>query len=139
MKILQFAFDANPANPYLPYNIGKDSVTYTGTHDNDTSAGWFSQLSEPYRKRVCDYLGCTEESFMDHFLRCALGSSSWLCIVPLQDVLELGSEHRMNTPGRMWGNWQWRFTNEMPLEEKMKRFAELTLIYGRAPGSGYCL
>ncbi|MFW5813255.1 MAG: 4-alpha-glucanotransferase [Fibrobacterota bacterium] len=139
MKILQFAFDANPTNPYLPYNISQDSVTYTGTHDNDTSLGWFSQLSEAEKKRVCDYLGCTEDAFMDHFLRCAYGTPSWLCIVPFQDVLELYSKHRMNTPGTLWGNWQWRFTESMPLEEKMKKISELTLIYGRAPGSGYCL
>ncbi|MDR0306353.1 MAG: 4-alpha-glucanotransferase [Chitinispirillales bacterium] len=139
MKILQFAFDANPTNPYLPYNITKDSVTYTGTHDNDTSLGWFSQLAEPYKKLICDYLRCTEKNFMDAFLRCGLGSSSWLCIIPMQDVLELGEGHRMNTPGQMWGNWQWRMAKAMPVKKKMERFAQMTMIYGRAPGSGHCL
>ncbi|MCL2688365.1 MAG: 4-alpha-glucanotransferase [Chitinispirillia bacterium] len=139
MKILQFAFDANPANPYLPYNITKDSVTYTGTHDNDTSQSWFSLLSEPYKKLICDYLNCTEKNFADAFLRCALGSASWLCIIPMQDILGLGTGHRMNIPGVMWGNWQWRLTKAMPAKKKMERFAELTKIYGRAPGSGHCL
>jgi len=132
MKILQFAFDSNTMNPYLPYNITKDSVTYTGTHDNDTSLGWFTTLSDSGKKRVCDYLHCTAKNFSEAFLRCALGSSSWLCLVPMQDVLTLGIGHRMNTPGKMWGNWQWRMTKIMPVEAKLKKFAELTEVYGRA-------
>jgi len=134
MKILQFAFDDNTENPYLPYNITTDSVTYTGTHDNDTSLGWFKSQTEAGRKRVCDYLGCahTAKAFLDAFIRCALGSSSWLCLIPMQDVFGLGSEHRMNTPGKMWGNWQWRMTKIMPAAARMKRLAELTEIYGRA-------
>ena len=132
MKILQFAFDSNPNNPYLPYNATKDSVTYTGTHDNDTSLGWFTLLPESGKKRVCDYLGCTAKNFAESFVRCALASPSWLCLIPMQDVLALGSEHRMNTPGTMWGNWQWRMTKTMPAASKMKRLAELTELYGRA-------
>jgi 4-alpha-glucanotransferase len=136
MKILQFAFDSNVENPYLPYNITKDSVTYTGTHDNDTSLGWFTTQSDSGKKRVCDYLHCTVKSFSEAFLRCALGSSSWLCLVPMQDVLTLGIGHRMNMPGKMWGNWQWRMTNSMPIEAKLKKFAELTNVYGRARVEG---
>ncbi len=134
MKILQFAFDSSPDNPYLPYNIPKDSVTYTGTHDNDTALGWFSTLPLADKKRVCAYLGCytTEDKFLEAFIRCALASPSWLCVIPIQDVLALGSKHRMNTPGTMLGNWQWRMTQKMPIYEKLEAFAELTQIYGRA-------
>jgi len=136
MKILQFAFDSNTNNPYLPYNIPKDSVTYTGTHDNDTSIGWFSTLSEENKKRVCDYLGYhgrVEEAFVDMFIRCALASPSWLCLIPMQDVLALGGKHRMNTPGTMLGNWQWRMTQKMPIYEKLEELSKLTEIYGRVP------
>ncbi|MDR2693550.1 MAG: 4-alpha-glucanotransferase [Chitinispirillales bacterium] len=136
MKILQFAFDSNMNNPYLPYNITRDSVTYTGTHDNDTALGWFSTLSDDAKKRVCGYLGCSynDEKFLNAFIRCALASPSWLCLIPMQDVLALGGRHRMNTPGTMLGNWQWRMTQKMPIYEKLAELAELTKIYGRAGG-----
>jgi 4-alpha-glucanotransferase len=133
MKILQFAFDSNPDNPYLPYNVTRDSVTYTGTHDNDTSRGWFDSLPKEGRERVCSYLGIGAKGFSEAFLRCALASPSWLCLIPMQDVLALGAGHRMNTPGTMWGNWQWRMTQEMPVEDNLARLAELTRVYGRAP------
>jgi 4-alpha-glucanotransferase len=134
MKILQFAFDSNMNNPYLPYNISKDSVTYTGTHDNDTSLGWFASLPEAGKKRVCGWLGCysTEDKFLEAFIRCALASPSWLCIIPVQDILGLGSKNRMNTPGTLGGNWQWRMTKKMPIYEKLEALSALTEIYGRA-------
>jgi len=134
MKILQFAFDSNTNNPYLPYNIPRESITYTGTHDNDTSVGWFSSLPEEGKKRVCGYLGCyaTEEKFLDAFIRCALASPSWLCLIPMQDVLALGPRHRMNTPGTTLGNWQWRMTRKMPVYEKLAALSKLTQIYGRS-------
>jgi 4-alpha-glucanotransferase len=134
MKILQFAFDSNLNNPYLPYNIPRESITYTGTHDNDTSLGWFSTLPEENKKRVCDYLGCyrTDDKFLDAFIRCALASPSWLCLIPMQDVLALGSRYRMNTPATTQGNWQWRMTQKMPVYEKLEKLSELTQIYGRA-------
>jgi 4-alpha-glucanotransferase len=134
MKILQFAFDSNPGNPYLPYNVTPDSVTYTGTHDNDTTLGWFESLPDDGRERVCSYLGCggAARDFWEAFLRCALASPSWLCLIPMQDVLALGAGHRMNMPGTMWGNWQWRMTSEMPIGENLARLAELTRVYGRA-------
>ncbi|MDG5813765.1 4-alpha-glucanotransferase [Chitinispirillales bacterium ANBcel5] len=139
MKILQFAFDGNPLNPYLPYNVCFDSVTYTGTHDNDTSLGWYINLPSIDKKRVRDYLGCTNKSFLKSFLRCAFASPSELCIVPFQDVLMLDSAHRMNTPGTQSGNWSWRFTKNMVEESMLKRIYDYTLIYGRAGNSGHCL
>jgi 4-alpha-glucanotransferase len=133
MKILQFAFDSNPANPYLPYNVAQDSVTYTGTHDNDTSLGWFESLPKAGKESVRSYLNCggAAKGFSEAFLRCALASPSWLCLIPMQDVLALGAGNRMNTPGTMWGNWQWRIAPGMPVKESLARLAALTRVYGR--------
>ena len=131
MKVLQFAFDKNADNPYLPYNISTDSVVYTGTHDNDTSLNWFNTLSDEARDYVCEFIGCTPENFMQEFVRMAYASRASLCIVPLQDILFLGDGHRMNIPGKPDGNWAWRFTEAMLAPERMrmmKRFAEM---YGR--------
>jgi len=133
MKVLQFAFDGNPDNPYLPHNIYTDSITYTGTHDNDTSQGWFDNLTVPEKNRVTGYLGCNESGFLERFLRLAFGSSSRLCIIPFQDVLGLDTKHRMNIPGKDSGNWQWRFTNDLVSIEKLSLVASLTSIYGRSP------
>lgn len=133
MKVMQFAFDGGPENPYLPYNIWQDSVTYTGTHDNDTSLGWFENLDDAQRTRVCDFLGCTVLDFSDRFMRMAYASPSFLCVIPLQDVLGLDSRHRMNKPGTGEGNWQWRFTGDMVNDESLETIAGFTSIYGRAP------
>ncbi|HON11559.1 MAG TPA: 4-alpha-glucanotransferase, partial [Chitinispirillaceae bacterium] len=133
MKVLQFAFDGNPNNPYLPHNIFTNSITYTGTHDNDTSQGWFDNLTVLEKQRVKSFLGCTEKNFQERFLRLAFGSPSKLCIIPFQDVLGLGTSHRMNIPGKESGNWQWRFTDALVSKEKMNMVASLTSIYGRAP------
>lgn len=132
MKILQFAFDGNPSNPYLPYNVLPDSITYTGTHDNDTSVGWLQSLEKKDKLHILRFLDCDERQFGAKFLRLAFSSSSKLCIVPFQDVLGLGSEHRMNIPGKVSGNWKWRFTKEMVIPEKTEYIAELTEVYGRS-------
>jgi 4-alpha-glucanotransferase len=133
IKVLQFAFDGNDDNPYLPYNISPDSVMYTGTHDNDTSLGWFLNLDQKQRIRVCDFLGCSEYGFMESFIRSVFAAPSYLCIVPFQDVLGLGSEHRLNTPGQESGNWQWRFSMEMVTEDRLRMIEDFTRIYGREP------
>ncbi len=134
MKVLQFAFDGNPENPYLPYNICNDSVLYTGTHDNDTSLGWFNNLVEIDKHLVKSYLGCADENFLENFLRLAFSAPSKLCIIPFQDVLGLDSKHRMNIPGKESGNWQWRFTFEQIALGKIQMFTEFTSVYGRAGG-----
>ena len=131
MKILQFAFDGGPANPYLCHNHVPNCVVYTGTHDNDTTAGWFEGLSEPARGRVLDYLGKPCESMPWPLIRLALASVARLAVLPMQDVLGLGSEARMNTPGTTEGNWGWRFAwSEVPAElaPRLRRLIEL---YGR--------
>ena len=108
MKVLQFAFDGDPDNPYLPYRHGEHSVVYTGTHDNDTTAGWWSTLDEETRDRVRSHLVDSDEAMPQAFVRLALASTARLAVVPAQDLLGLGSESRMNTPGTADGNWGWQ-------------------------------
>lgn len=109
MKILQFAFDGNPDNPYLPHQHVPHGVVYTGTHDNDTLCGWFSSLEPWMQERILVVLdqGTDVPGAM---IRAVLHSPAQLAIIPLQDLLALGSEHRMNTPGTVAGNWSWRFS-----------------------------
>jgi len=105
MKVLQFAFDGNPENPHLPYNISSVNVVYTGTHDNDTTAGWLDTLSGVDRRRIDAYMGVDYPSDVDDIIRLAYASPAQTCIVPLQDILQLDSTHRMNIPGTPSGNW----------------------------------
>lgn len=108
MSILQFAFDGSPTNPYLPHNLARNTVVYSGTHDNDTSLGWYLHLSEEEQARVNDYLGHSVEPMPWPINRCALASVANTTVLPLQDILGLDSSHRMNTPGTETGNWRWR-------------------------------
>jgi 4-alpha-glucanotransferase len=135
MKILQFAFGSGPENPYLPYHHGKDAVVYTGTHDNDTTLGWYRSLPEAERAEVDDYLGCSRESMPWPLIRAALGSRANLAILPMQDVLGLDGAHRMNVPGTAEGNWTWRFRWEQVQPELPARLTKLIKLYGRAPES----
>ncbi len=128
MKILQFAFDGNPSNPYLPHNHIPRCVLYTGTHDNDTLMGWFDALED--RSFLLEYLDCDEAGFHRIMLRTLLISVAQTAILPLQDLLGLGSEARMNRPGSTQGNWRWRATQaqmrKMELEaQKVRRACEL--------------
>lgn len=108
MLVMQFAFDGGPDNPYLPHNHRVDAVVYTGTHDNDTTLAWFDALSDAAQQAVLDYLDA-REPMPRALIHAALNSVSRLAIVPMQDVLQLGAGHRMNTPGVAAGNWRWRF------------------------------
>ena len=133
MKIMQFAFEGGGAtNPYLPHNHEVNGVVYTGTHDNDTSLGWFTQIAPEIQAYVCDYLGCEAEQMPWPLINATLASVAKLAIIPMQDVLAYGSEHRMNIPGTPEGNWRWRFSwDEVPeaLDQKLRH---LLGIYGRA-------
>jgi 4-alpha-glucanotransferase len=131
MKVLQFAFDGDPENPYLPWNVDADSVMYTGTHDNNTSCGWYAGLKDEERANVTRFLGCTEEDFIDRFLRCAYLSRSRLCIIPVQDILALPEGHRMNTPGKESGNWRWRMPPGTLSPRRFASAGELSAVYGR--------
>ncbi len=131
MKILQFAFDSDAANPYLPHNHRADAVVYTGTHDNDTTLGWWVGLDEDRRRRVQDYLGHPAEAMPWPLIRAALASVCRLAVIPFQDALALGSEARMNTPGTTEGNWRWRFRWEQVPPELAGRLRYLNGLYGR--------
>lgn len=111
MKVLQFAFDSDEGNPYLPHNYFSDnSVVYTGTHDNNTTLGWFmgEQLTDEVREKVRRYLRSDCSDVSRDFIRLALSSNAKVAIFPMQDVLGFGSDCRMNMPGTVEGNWQWR-------------------------------
>jgi 4-alpha-glucanotransferase len=113
MKILQFAFGGDSTNPYLPDNIEENSVVYTGTHDNDTSLGWYKTLDENSKNQLHTLLGESQPNMPQALILLAMRSKAKLAIIPMQDILGLGSAHRMNTPGTMQHNWQWRFSWDM--------------------------
>jgi len=131
MKILQFAFSGGASNPYLPFNHPERSVVYTGTHDNDTTVGWYTALSEGERAHVDDYLGHPQELMPWPLIRCALASRARLAVVPMQDLLELDGQHRMNLPGTDEGNWRWRFDWADIRPELPGQVRHLLGLYGR--------
>jgi 4-alpha-glucanotransferase len=131
MKILQFAFGSGADNPYLPFNYQRNSVVYTGTHDNDTTEGWFSSLSQDEQDFINVYLGHPRKPISFMLMRTAFASVANLAIIPMQDILHLGSEHRMNIPGTMTGNWQWRFSWDQLTDEKINEFKHLIGLFGR--------
>ncbi|WP_129633255.1 4-alpha-glucanotransferase [Candidatus Oscillochloris fontis] len=112
MKVLQFAFGDTAHNPYLPHNYAPAAIVYTGTHDNNTSVGWFEDISEAEREKVRLYIGRDGSDIAWDLVRLALMSVAQVAVVPMQDILRLGSDARMNTPGRADRNWTWRFRAE---------------------------
>ncbi|MCB1733820.1 MAG: 4-alpha-glucanotransferase [Gammaproteobacteria bacterium] len=134
MKILQFAFGGDASNPYLPHNHELDSVVYTGTHDNDTTLGWFGALDANTRRQLGEYLGKSSEDMPWPLIRAAFASVARLAVVPMQDLLGLDGEHRMNMPGKRGGtNWRWRFTWEQLEEGLAQRVKGMVYLYGRRP------
>jgi 4-alpha-glucanotransferase len=131
MKILQFAFDSKEDNNYLPHTYEKNYVVYTGTHDNDTTLGWYSKCSAEDQAWVQTYLNTDGSDICWDFIRAAWSSVADIAIAPLQDLLCLGSEARMNTPATTGQNWKWRFTWEMITPEICDRLKKLTKIYWR--------
>lgn len=131
MKILQFAFGSGPDNPYLPDHYEKNCIVYTGTHDNDTTLGWCEKLNEGERSYIYEYLGYPSTSLHCALIQAALASVANLAVIPMQDILELGSEHRMNTPGTTEGNWNWRFQWEQLSPERAARLAHLIQLFNR--------
>lgn len=132
MLILQFAFDGGSDNPYLPFRHRPLEVVYTGTHDNDTTLGWYQQLDAATRARVDDYLGFSGEPMPRPLIRAALASVAALAIIPLQDLLELDGSHRMNIPGTTDGNWRWQFDWSQLAENAQGRLRHWLAMYGRA-------
>jgi 4-alpha-glucanotransferase len=131
MNVLQFAFATDAANPYLPHHYEKNSVVYTGTHDNDTTMGWYEKLEGEELEMLRDYLGPVSEAMNWALIRTAYRSPADLAIVPLQDVLGLGSEARMNVPAEPSGNWSWRFKLDDFLPQYRAQLNEMALTYGR--------
>ena len=131
MKVLQFAFDSMDDSQYLPHNYIPNTVCYTGTHDNMTTAQWLESLPEEVRVYASDYMGLQGESDVWGVIRTAHSSVSQLCIVPMQDYLELGGEARMNFPGTTGTNWTWRAMEDFAGETLAKRIAAVTRLYYR--------
>lgn len=131
MRVAQFGFDGDPRNLHLPHNWVARCVGYTGTHDNDTTAGWFAHLDEAARRRVADYVGAAPADAVGGLIRTVLESVAVLAIVPMQDLLGLGTEARMNTPGKIEGNWAWRFAWRDVPEWLGARCRHWNGLYGR--------
>jgi 4-alpha-glucanotransferase len=134
MKILQFAFDSDASNPYLPHNHRPNAVVYTGTHDNDTTLGWFGGLAVAQQQHVLAYLGHPADPMPWPLIRAAFASAARLTIIPMQDLLALGSARRMNTPGTCGGNnWRFRFAWEEVPDHLAAHLRELNSHHARAP------
>ncbi|MDB5929276.1 MAG: 4-alpha-glucanotransferase, partial [Polaromonas sp.] len=134
MRILQFAFDeaGDNTNSYLPHNYDRNTVAYTGTHDNNTSQGWWAEASPALRRQVRAYLDTdTDHDIHWQLIRAACASVADTVIHPLQDVLGLGAEHRMNLPGEGEGHWAWRFGWEQVQPWHAERLARLGGLYRR--------
>jgi 4-alpha-glucanotransferase len=132
MRVLQFGFDGDSSNLHLPHMHRRDSVVYTGTHDNDTSIGWFASLNDETRRRVEFFLRADWGSVPEALMRAALGSVGQLAILPMQDLLGLGAAARLNTPGTTHGNWSWRMSQHALTDELAQRYAALNRLYARA-------
>ena len=134
MKVLQFAFGDPGAHIYLPHNFEENCVVYTGTHDNDTTPGWWAAGATAEEKRsAAAYMGQAQDGMHWAFIRAAFTSVAKLAIVPLQDVLDLGSAHRMNTPSRSDGNWGWRFESGALRKNLAEKLAALSIVSDRVP------
>ena len=132
MKVLQFAFDGDPGNAHLPHNYTQNCVCYTGTHDNDTLAGWLENAGEEELSFAKKYAGLNPgEGYARGIIRLGMSSQAKLFVAPLADYLGLGSEARINTPGTLGGNWTWRSLETDINEELAADIAELTERYGR--------
>lgn len=130
MKILHFAFGGEEDNPYLPHHIEPNSVVYTGTHDNDTTVGWYNSLDEKQRWHLHAYLQSSratphEANMPNDLIDLAMASNAQLSIISMQDILALDSSHRMNIPGTSSGNWHWRFNWQQLQPEQQKNITDI--------------
>jgi 4-alpha-glucanotransferase len=137
-RVLQFAFDGNPNNPHLPHAYPHNTVAYTGTHDNDTTCGWYATLPETQRRVLWAYLQRPQADGQEiawNLIGLAWSSPASLAMAPLQDVLNLGTEARMNVPGKAAGSWGWRCTADLIDVPAFHRLRDLTAESKRfAPG-----
>ena len=132
MKILQFAFGGGEDNPYLPAQIEVNSVAYTGTHDNDTTLGWYQAAPEHVKTHLQQYLALAEPEMPQALIRLTLQSVARLAVIPMQDILALDSHARMNTPGTIEGNWSWRMQWTQLRQEHIQQFKTMVKESGRA-------
>jgi 4-alpha-glucanotransferase len=132
MRVLQFGFDGDPSNLHLPHEHAVDAVVYTGTHDNDTTVGWYAGLSPQTRDQVRRYLGRADHEVVDAMRRATLASVGVLAVLPVQDILQLGSEARLNTPGTVKGNWTWRLPEQALTHDLASRYRDLNQLYNRS-------
>ena len=136
MKILQFAFSADASDKFLPHNYQRNFVVYTGTHDNDTTRGWYQQSANDHeRDHFRRYLRTDGHDPAWTLIDEAFRSVAYLALAPMQDLLDLDSAARMNLPGRADGNWTWRFVPEQITDYLATRLRETTTIYGRDPNT----
>lgn len=133
MKVLQFAFNGDSANPFLPHNFSPHCIVYTGTHDNDTTLSWYKSAGQEIQDQVCSYLAQDGHDIAWDLIRLAYASVADIAMIPMQDIMGLGSKARMNFPSKTHGNWQWRYTQDMLTEEISCRLQELVYLYNRFP------
>jgi len=131
MKILQFGFEGDPQHEFLPHNYPRRCVAYTGTHDNDTSKGWYDSAPEGARAFCQRYLRSDGRDISWDMIRALWASVAEWVVVPLQDVFGMGSEARMNYPGTLENNWRWRFTEKQLSQELATRLRDLSFLYDR--------
>jgi 4-alpha-glucanotransferase len=136
MRVLQFAFGDNSLeNPHKPHNFVRNCVVYTGTHDNDTTAGWFEQRTGDFARSEIElalrYMGKDGSDAVWDLIRLALSSVADIAILPMQDVLELGTEARMNIPSTVENNWRWRLKESQLTSELAAKLRDMNFIYAR--------
>lgn len=135
MKLMEFAFDSREAGDYMPYNYPRNCVVYTGTHDNQTLAAWYGELTEEDRALAAEYLNikqdCSQEEIVWSFIRLTLGSVADTAIIPMQDYLCLGAEARMNQPSTLGKNWCWRLKRDAFTDELAEKIKKTNKVYGR--------
>jgi 4-alpha-glucanotransferase len=132
MVVLQFAFYGDPTEPFLPHNHLENRVVYTGTHDNDTTHGWFEKISDEERHFCCRYLGRDGNDIAWDMIRAAWSSVAVFTLAPFQDFLSLGSDSRMNLPGDPSGHWEWRMEEGSISEELKQRLGDFNYLYNRS-------
>ncbi|MGL6199347.1 MAG: 4-alpha-glucanotransferase [Lachnospiraceae bacterium] len=134
MKVLQFAFDSRESGNYLPHNYDRNCIVYTGTHDNNTVRGWYKAISEVDREYALEYLWRKElddDEISWAFISLAQSSVAKLCVIPIQDYLDMGEEGRINTPATLGDNWIWRLGKEKISSDLVRRIRQITRLYGR--------
>ena len=132
MKIVQFGFNPNPETGFIPHNFDNNAVAYTGTHDNSTAAGWFHSVSKSAQENFRAYTGRTKESVSHAMIRILWQSVALFAITPMQDLLDLGDEARMNFPGTLGGNWEWKMNKKWNSPKLQKWLLEINQLYNRS-------